>query len=224
MPVARCNVQKNGLEIVRSGVPKSLVQRLILEVETSADTEGVLSADRISTFWRMLPSLRIALASLEHRLQHLLEARPLVTQAVLLDKHVRGNWSLPMHQDIYLRVRNKMSEHLPPRRVRPPVDILRSMLVMRLHLDDCLAVSGGLRIVPGTHLTVHRGFMPESKLLTLNLRSGDVLLMRPLLVHDSPPSTVAKLRRVVHLSFIPRRLKAALAWHDCFDPWRITAR
>jgi hypothetical protein len=216
-----CKIERDGFEVLRGAIPKSVVHRIVAEVERSSGAEGILSADLICILWRMVPALRAAVVCVRPALERLLDAAPLITQAVLLDKNAGRNWSLPMHQDVYVYVSTAPGEpQSPTRRVRAPDHVLRSMLVMRLHLDDCSVTSGGLRIIPGTHFSLQDACLEQSKMVTIDQRSGDVLLMRPLVVHDSPFSTVATQRRVVHLSFIPRALKTALSWQDCFDPWR----
>ena len=219
-------IEKYGFEVLRGAIPTSVINKIVAEIERSSGSEGTLSADLICILWRMVPALRAAVVCVRPALERLLDAAPLITQAVLLDKNARRNWSLPMHQDVYVYVYVSTAPGEPQsstRRVRAPNHVLRSMLVMRLHLDDCSVASGGLRIIPGTHFSLQDACLEQSKMITLDQRSGDVLLMRPLLVHDSPSSTVPTPRRIVHLSFIPRALQTAISWQECFDPWRSAA-
>ena len=172
-----CNIEKDGFEVLRSAIPKRVVDQIVAEVERSSSAEGILSADRICILWRMVPALSAAVVCVRPALERLLDAAPLITQAVLLDKNARRNWSLPMHQDVYVYVSNTPGgPKSSTRRVRAPDHVLRSMLVMRLHLDDCFATSGCLRIIPGTHFSLEDACLEQSKMITIDQRSGDVFL------------------------------------------------
>jgi ectoine hydroxylase-related dioxygenase (phytanoyl-CoA dioxygenase family) len=95
------------------------------------------------------------------------------------------------------------------------------MLAIRVHLDDCPAANGALRVMPGSHArkrsreeiiarkTTHREFVCE-------VPCGGVLAMRPLLLHASAPSESPAHRRVVHLEYAGSELPGGLRWR-----WRV---
>ena len=86
----------------------------------------------------------------------------------------------------------------------------------QLHLDDCGPQDGPLRVVPGTHhatltddevsAATHGGF------ITCVARRGDVLLMRPLLLHSSLKAASPSRRRVLHLEWAADPLPLPLRW------------
>ena len=90
------------------------------------------------------------------------------------------------------------------------------MLTLRIHLDPCGEENGPLRVIPGSHRAGKLD--PEAIAGCAELGSevpcpadvGDVLMMRPLLLHASSPAVVPGHRRVVHLEFAAEDLPAGL--------------
>jgi len=103
--------------------------------------------------------------------------------------------------------------------VQPPAEILEQMISVRLHLDPCPAINGALRGIPGSHrsdklsaaeieeLTTRQAVICEAPL-------GSALLMRPLLLHASSPSTSPHHRRVIHLDYAAVELPCGLEWRE----------
>ena len=91
------------------------------------------------------------------------------------------------------------------------------MLAVRIHLDDCNADNGALRVIPGSHKC---GFLSDSQIqqfpkataTTCAARRGEAILMRPLLLHSSSPAKVPSSRRVVHLEFAADELPNGIEW------------
>jgi ectoine hydroxylase-related dioxygenase (phytanoyl-CoA dioxygenase family) len=91
------------------------------------------------------------------------------------------------------------------------------MLAVRIHLDDCNADNGALRVVPGSH---KYGFLSDSQIqqfskttaATCVAKRGDAILMRPLLLHSSSPAKIPSSRRVVHLEFAADELPSGVEW------------
>jgi hypothetical protein len=146
------------------------------------------------------------------------EAR--TVRGIFLDKTPGANWPVQWHQDLSIAVTERQDiegwqgwslKHGIPH-VQPPAAILERMLTVRLHLDDCGADNGPLKVRPGTHglgrLTRERiselaAEVPEE---ICCLDAGDALIMRPLLLHASSPARKADHRRVIHLEFAPANL------------------
>lgn len=90
---------------------------------------------------------------------------------------------------------------------RPPESVLNQLLAVRLHLDDCDATNGPLRISPGTHLAgiLKTAAIPEQVVshgeITCLAKKGEILLMRPLVLHASSQATEPKHRRILHLVY-----------------------
>jgi ectoine hydroxylase-related dioxygenase (phytanoyl-CoA dioxygenase family) len=135
--------------------------------------------------------------------------------ALFFDKRSAVNWTVPGHQDRSMplggasgavrRIKNGVAYS------EPPFDVLASLLALRLHFDDCDLATGALGVVPGTH----RELVPEREIAVMTLdryqpcaaRAGDVMLMKPLLLHRSSPSTSSRPRRVLHVVYAPRPLQ-----------------
>jgi hypothetical protein len=90
---------------------------------------------------------------------------------------------------------------------RPPESVLSQLLAVRLHLDDCDATNGPLRISPGTHLAgilqtrAISGQVASHGEITCIAKEGEILLMRPLALHTSSQATEPKHRRILHLVY-----------------------
>lgn len=118
-------------------------------------------------------------------------------RTIALDKSLAANWFVPWHQD--------RSDETSER----PVPVLSRIVTMRVHLDDCNENSGPLEVLPGTHLAgrlerseIARIAESVEPLLCLADR-GDILAMRPLLLHRSQKARVPARRRVLHLEWAP---------------------
>jgi ectoine hydroxylase-related dioxygenase (phytanoyl-CoA dioxygenase family) len=93
------------------------------------------------------------------------------------------------------------------------------MIAIRIHLDDCSDDNGALRVIPGSHLA---GFLSDDEIRHRSKEAavicavcrGDAILMRPLLLHSSPPAKTPSNRRVVHLEFAAEELPYGAKWHD----------
>jgi ectoine hydroxylase-related dioxygenase (phytanoyl-CoA dioxygenase family) len=102
--------------------------------------------------------------------------------------------------------------------VRPPAEVLEGMVAIRLHLDDCRAGNGPLRVIPGSH---RAGRLSDIEVATRSqsgtsrdclVPAGGVLLMRPLLLHASAAATAPGHRRVLHIEYAASPLPDGLVW------------
>lgn len=148
-------------------------------------------------------------------------------QCSLFTKSPQQNWLVALHQDLAVPVRERVefsqsrgwSEKDGLLFVQPRLSILEQLVAVRLHLDDCTAENGALRIVPGSHRFGRLGSQQAHDLgsssgeVLCAVHAGGVLLMRPLLLHASSKSTTETPRRVLHFVFGPPRLPDGLSWH-----------
>jgi ectoine hydroxylase-related dioxygenase (phytanoyl-CoA dioxygenase family) len=147
-------------------------------------------------------------------------------RGTLFDKTAGANWLVPWHQDLTICVAapREVPGYGPWTRkagvwhVQPPTCVLERMFSVRVHLDDCDASNGALRVLPGTHrlgrLTAPRigELERDSAAVTCAVRSGDVVVMRPLLVHASSAAAEATHRRVIHIDYAVSGLDGSLQW------------
>ena len=125
-------------------------------------------------------------------------ARPRLTRIQALDKSPGANWFVPWHQD---RAEDGVE--------RDPA-LLQNTIALRIHLDDCDEDNGPLEVIPGSH---HHGRLESSAIAALHARTppllclavrGDIVAMRPLLVHRSQRARRPRARRVLHLEYVCR--------------------
>jgi ectoine hydroxylase-related dioxygenase (phytanoyl-CoA dioxygenase family) len=151
-------------------------------------------------------------------------ARPV--RVVAFDKTPTANWLVPWHQDrtIALAARSDVAgfSHWTTKdghiHAEPPVSFLEGMATLRVHLDDCDESAGPLEVLPGTHAlgrldraAIADAMTRHQPRLCLAAR-GDILVMRPLLVHRSQRARVPGRRRVLHIEYAARDLPHGLAW------------
>jgi len=80
-------------------------------------------------------------------------------QCTLFDKSPAKNWLVSLHQDLSIPVRCRVenpdcsgwSEQEGQVYVQPPVSVLQQLVAVRVHVDDCPAESGALRVVAKSH-------------------------------------------------------------------------
>lgn len=196
----------------------------------SAASEAIPVSDDVAGSRRMLDHKACAalVAPLRARLVALglLAADAVAVQCTSFRKSAVCNWKVPYHQDLSIPV----AEHVDHSSlsgwsvkedgvyVQPPLPLFDDLLAVRLHLDPCDADAGPLRVVPGSH---RLGRLPSSAIEALDKRrdevvcsaeAGDLLLMRPLLLHASSRARRPSGRRVLHFLFAPPEPGCGLRW------------
>ena len=157
-----------------------------------------------------------------------LPSEPFPVRAIYFDKSSDTNWLVPWHQDLTLALRARAEvsgfgpwstkDGIP--HVQPPIELLQQMLTVRLHLDAADESNGALRVLPGSH---RLGRLSSERVQELRsqqsdflcaVSAGDVLLMRPLLLHASSRSTSPRHRRVLHIEYAAFTLPNELEWNE----------
>ncbi len=149
-------------------------------------------------------------------------------RGIFFNKNPKANWKVTWHQDCVIAVSEKLdiegwgpwSNKAGVIHVRPAITVLEQMLAIRIHLDDCGEENGPLRVIPGSH---RDGILSDSEIQVRSKETavacaalrGDAILMRPLILHSSPPATRPSNRRVVHLEFAAAELPHGATWQDC---------
>jgi ectoine hydroxylase-related dioxygenase (phytanoyl-CoA dioxygenase family) len=155
----------------------------------------------------------------------ILGGQALCVRAILFDKTPEANWKVAFHQDRSIAVRRRIdlpgfgpwSVKAGVPHVQPPLQILESMLTARIHLDDCGPDNAPLRVSRASHNlglldAVAIGKLRQNSTSVL-AQAGDVLYMRPLLLHASSAARSPSRRRVIHLEFAAVALPEDLEWH-----------
>jgi ectoine hydroxylase-related dioxygenase (phytanoyl-CoA dioxygenase family) len=156
----------------------------------------------------------------------ILGSRSFAVRGLFFDKNSATNWKVPFHQDLSIAVRERIdtagfgpwSLKAGVLHTQPPLSILENMLAIRIHLDDCFADNGALRVLRGTHklgrLTSSqiKTYRQEIEETVCEVPTGSIVIMRPLLLHASSVAVLPKHRRVIHLEYAGRELPHGLQW------------
>lgn len=215
------SIEDDGFGVVPNVLSQSEVEKLLLTVGSvaGAGRRGLLGMEEVAEIARsekVLELVRPIVGS---------EAKPV--RAIYFDKSANGNWLVACHQDVTIAVETRIevpgfgpwSVKGGVPHVQAPVDLLERMLAVRIHLDDCDESNGALRVLPGTHrlgrLSNERiqQLRSEKSEVVCRARAGDVMLMRPLLLHASSRSQGNGHRRVLHIEYTGVELPARLRWH-----------
>jgi ectoine hydroxylase-related dioxygenase (phytanoyl-CoA dioxygenase family) len=168
----------------------------------------------------------LANTTLRALLDQLFPAGCHLVKAIYFDKPAGSNWLVAWHQDLMINVdrRANLSGFGPwtskPEgvSVQPPVAVLENVCTIRIHLDDCDATNGALKVVAGSQ---QRGVIPATEIIQFTaaatscaVPAGGAMLMKPLLLHASNRSTSDRPRRVIHLEFSSLELPAEVQWRE----------
>lgn len=148
-----------------------------------------------------------------------------LVRALYFDKPPGATWSLAWHRDRTIAVAEHRDDLGPFRcptlkagvpHVEAPRELVAAMLTLRIHLDPMREENGPLLVLPGSHLEDEDEPAGREGVAILSA-AGDVLAMRPLLLHASraPQPGCPLHRRLLHLEFAPSpQLPAGFRWRD----------
>ena len=130
--------------------------------------------------------------------------------AIFFDKEPDANWSVPGHQDRLMPIAAGTAVAKTIRDgigyVEPSAATLGGLLALRIHFDAVGFGDGALEVVPGSHRlgilsTEAIRAIPLSEYRQCVAARGDVLLLRPLLLHRSGRRVGLGHRRVLHVVY-----------------------
>ncbi len=215
------NLDTHGFTIVPNVLDASACHALasLLGDANGAGSRGMLSNQLVA---------ELAESLLAELVRPHLPLRPIPVRGIYFDKRPETNWLVAWHQDLTLALKQKaeapgfgpwsVKEGVP--HVQPPMHLLEQMLTVRLHLDDTDSSNGALRVLSGTHrlgrlsAEAIQSCRETHEEVLCQAKAGDVLLMRPLLLHASSRSSSPRRRRVLHIEFAGFPLPAPLEWHE----------
>jgi hypothetical protein len=215
-------VTRNGFAMVRGVLTAADTAELLSAIGpiSSAGRRGMLGLPVVADLFRSDRILDIVRAYLP--------MEPIPVRAIYFNKSPETNWLVSWHQDLTLALRARadvtgfgpwsIKDGIP--HVRPPVALLERMLAVRLHLDDTDESNGALRVLLGSHCLgllsqpQIEQFRAERSEFVCTAAAGDVLLMRPLILHASSRSTSSRPRRVLHIEYAGFTLPPGLDWHE----------
>lgn len=227
-------IARDGFVVIEDLLDSESVESLIRELANAQiDNRGSQRAGNtfgLRDLLNVVPATRSLAnsASLKSLVAPILGNSARVVRAIYFDKHKDANWKVAWHQDLTIAVREKsdvegfsawsIKAGIP--HVQPPLLILNNMLTLRVHLDHADETNGALRVLPGTHR--HGRLDPgqvqylkeRERTVTCSVRSGGVMVMRPLLLHSSLPALSPQHRRVLHFEYSSIDLPNGLEWFE----------
>jgi Phytanoyl-CoA dioxygenase (PhyH) len=213
----------NVLQVIDDAARLRLLEVLVPERRPSTvrHRSGVAFASR--HLLAHVPGLtdQLRLAGLDELASRFLGKTAFPVDATYFDKSPGANWAVPTHQDRILPVANggsgplKLVKGVPV--AEPSATTLGQLLALRVHFDPTDAENGALFVSPGSHgagvLTVEQiKAIPLTSYVPCAAGAGDVLLMRPLLLHRSPPTRGTGRRRVLHVVYATAAPDTELRW------------
>jgi len=149
-----------------------------------------------------------------------------VVKSIYFDKPEKSNWFVSYHQDLTISIDKKQeivgftnwtTKH-NQFAVQPTSDILENIFTIRIHLDDTNEENGALKVLEKSHLrSINRLdnlVITNEKEVFCNVKSGGIMLMKPLLFHGSNKTTNDKNRRVIHIEFSNKKLPENINWSE----------
>lgn len=152
------------------------------------------------------------------------QAEPVRT--VAFNKSQNANWGVPWHQDRVIAVAAKedvtgyrnWTKKTGIWHCEPPETVLKSMLFVRVHLDDTNEANGAMEIAVGSHAggiissTQAAQASNSYPIEVCEAKRGDVLILKMLTLHSSKPARAQTGRRVVRVDFSSLMLPLPLLW------------
>jgi hypothetical protein len=225
-PNLRQELESQGFTTVADAVDEADRARLsrLLEVENlprgARHPSGPVFAARHLLI--KIPELGFELtaAGVDSLAAELLGSGAFPIDAAFFDKQPDANWTVPVHQDrVFPVVLDRDRKHRVADGVvvaEPSATTLARLLALRIHFDPTDPAAGALFVLPGSHAAgiVESDAPPEplASFVACVAGAGDVLAMRPLLLHRSPPSKRSGRRRVLHVVYATDQPDDGLRW------------
>lgn len=227
-------LDRDGFAVVPEVVDLATVDALVDAINLAGPLDSVLRREQdvygMRDLLRAIPEVRRLAGSsaLLDLVESVLGPGAFAVRGLLFDKTMTANWSVPWHQDLTITVRSRINAPgfgpwnvkagIP--HVRPPVEVLEGMLTIRVHLDDCEAEQGPLRVLRGSHregklaAEATRDWLEREPAVSCLVPKGGVVIMRPLLLHASSAATEPGRRRVIHLEYASSPLPQGVDWFE----------
>ena len=221
----------DGFQILERLVDSAACDSLAAELTSLFDLRQASSRRRIGGIRNLLgKSASVRAIATSPKITSLLSeaagASVFPVRATLFDKIAASNWGVAWHQDVSIAV---MEQRETPGftgwsvkagvvHVLPPTDLLEGLIALRLHLDDCEAANGALKVIPKSHQAGKlsdeeiNACVAAGKPVVCEVRKGGAVLMRPLLLHSSSASETPCRRRVLHIEYATSPLPNGLKW------------
>jgi ectoine hydroxylase-related dioxygenase (phytanoyl-CoA dioxygenase family) len=223
---------KNGFQIFPAVISEEQCELVGFELSKQFENHQSVVKNKIGGVRNLLKIASVAAiagsAKLNFILKELVGEKLFPVRAIFFDKTTESNWRVPWHQDLAIAVAERIetedflawSIKDEVHHVQPPTRILENMVTVRLHLDNCNADNGALKVVSGSHLhgKLNSAQISEltsvEKTIVCEVPKGGALLMRPLILHSSSPAKNPSHRRVLHIEYAAEELPNELKWFE----------
>jgi ectoine hydroxylase-related dioxygenase (phytanoyl-CoA dioxygenase family) len=223
---------KDGFQIYSGLIPISECDLLASELSALFECQQNSAKNKIGGIRNLFKdSFRVAEIAISTKLVFILERllgrKVFPVRAIFFDKTVESNWRVPWHQDLSIAVSKQIET---PNftawsikdgilHVQPPREILEGMATVRLHLDECDANNGALKVIPGSQAdgklnATQISEWSKKEAVVCEALKGAALVMRPLLLHSSSPAKNPAHRRVLHIEYAANELPNGLKWFE----------
>lgn len=217
--------ERDGVALSENAVGADIVTKLAEEFAAAGVRVGARPFELSATVRTLIgPD-----GALGRRARELSGAAPRPVRVLAFDKTPDANWHLPWHQDRVIAVKRRIDlegfgtwtvKGGRPH-VEAPASLFEKMFNLRLHLDDCDAGNGALKVLPGTHRLGRlsdaevKAAAAKGEAILCEVKAGGLLAMKALALHASDASTSQRRRRVLHVDYcwgeLPKELDWALA-------------
>lgn len=239
MRIQQQAIERDGFAILPAVLAPERVTALVSDLERALPLGGasvLVSRDQVYGVRNLVdvwPAAREAASEVAQRaaIADVLGPGFGLVRAIFFDKPPGRSWSLPWHRDLTIAVRDvhrvtdgftrpTVKAGVP--HVEAPAGLLRRMLTARIALDDVTDDNGPLLVVPGTHNDARVDDLPsagdlDSRARVIHMDAGDVLVIRPLVIHRSGASRMgtSRHRGTLHFEFAPEGLlPVGWEWHS----------
>lgn len=222
----------NGYHIIENVYSLEEVERIIKIIDKASKDKNTFQSKSdlyaIRQVFKEIPELFTSIfnANFIYIVQHFLGQNYFVVKSIYFDKPPLSNWHVLYHQDLTISVNPKKElDGFAPWTVKkdqfavqPPLPILENINTIRIHLDDTDSNNGALNIIPTSHklgIVTDRDIALKGKReISCSIRAGGIMLMKPLLFHNSNKTRNEKRRRIIHIEFSSIELPTELSWAE----------
>ncbi len=219
------NIHKHGIEIRKRIVSNDIIESIKAETASlggSFPTHGIRNAEKkFGSIEKLVSS-----DNLKALTTGILGSSPKLVRCIFFDKTPKKNWLVTWHQDKTIALNKKVEiEGWGPWslkdntfHVQPSLEVLNKMITLRLHLDNSDTSNGCLKVIPTTH---ELGILSQAEIAEVTstqrsysceVKQGDMVIMRPHILHASTKSIKPSHRRVVHMEYSDYALPYDLHW------------
>lgn len=208
------SLHENGFELLRGFITPpqlAIIQQALSEQPQLPTAAGVRDADQL------IPAINKLINSPEllQKASSYLSAPARPVRTIFFNKTAATNWLVSWHQDKTICL-NQVFEKAGwgpwsikngSHHVQPPFEILQQMVTFRIHLDDTDTRNGCLKVIPKSHnhgllsATQIHELVAQNRVHNCIASAGDLLVMRPYLLHSSSKATHNKSRRIIHIEY-----------------------